>query len=82
MLNREVGFALNSGHCQPRLSGPFRAKNGSNVQSRTLAASQNRDGTKGLRGSRSAIKGLYRAIANRRGYTRLSDCIRLRSVDA
>ena len=25
MLNREVGFALNNGHGQPRLSGPLSA---------------------------------------------------------
>jgi hypothetical protein len=28
MLNREVGFALNNGHRQPALLGPFRAMNG------------------------------------------------------
>jgi hypothetical protein len=29
MLSREVGFALKDGHCQPGLSGPKSANNGS-----------------------------------------------------
>jgi hypothetical protein len=36
MLNREVGFALNNGHCQPSLSGPKSADSVEKVENRTV----------------------------------------------
>jgi hypothetical protein len=36
MLNREVGFAPNDGHCQPVLSGPKSADIVAKVENRTI----------------------------------------------